>query len=325
MSAWRDRSVFVSGATGLLGSHLTAALVREGADVVVLERDTVRSSQFDRLGLRERVAVVRGRVDDLEVVERALGEYEVSTVFHLAAQTIVGIAARNPLSTWESNVRGTYLLLEACRRSPRVERIVVASSDKAYGAATTLPYREDARLEGRAPYDASKSCADLIAASYAATFRMPVTITRCGNLFGPGDLNWSRIVPGTMRAALRGERPIIRSDGSPLRDYLYVEDAVDAYLALAGAAPGAVSGEAFNVSYGEPLRADAMARLALAAIGRGDLDLDVRGDAVGEIPEQFLSAEKLRGALGWTPRVGTEEGLRRTAEWYRALLASSAA
>jgi CDP-glucose 4,6-dehydratase len=325
VSGWVDRPVFVTGATGLLGSHLTAELVARGASVTCLVRDAVAASHFHRLGLDRFVTIVRGALEDYPTIERALGEYEVETVFHLGAQTIVGIAARNPLSTWESNLRGTYHVMEACRRSPRVKRVVVASSDKAYGATATLPVDEGAPLGGRFPYDASKACTDLIAASYHATFGLPVCVTRCGNLFGPGDLNWNRLVPGTIRSALRGERPVIRSDGSFVRDYFFVEDAVAAYLALAERMDRPeVVGQAFNFSDEKPLDVIAMANLVLEACGRPDLELDVRGEASHEIPAQYLSSAKARRLLdGWRPRLGIEEGLARTVGWYRELLGVS--
>ncbi|HEU4432223.1 MAG TPA: NAD-dependent epimerase/dehydratase family protein, partial [Pyrinomonadaceae bacterium] len=225
--------MFVTGASGLLGSWLVRRLLRAGADVVCLVRDWVPQSELVRGGLLDNVKVVRGDVRDRETVERALGEYEIDTVIHLAAQTIVGIANRNPVSTFESNVGGAWTLLEACRRSPSINSIVVASSDKAYGEHEQLPYNEDAPLAGRHPYDVSKSCADLIAQAYAATYDLPVAVTRCGNLYGGGDLNWNRIVPGTIRSVLRGQRPVIRSDGKFVRDYFYVEDGAAANMSLA--------------------------------------------------------------------------------------------
>src|SRR5271166_4863746 len=230
---WRDRSVFVTGATGLVGGWLTKHLLQQGASVTALVRDWVPASEFVHEGLAARVNIVRGGLSSPYLLERVLGEYEVQIVFHLAAQTIVGIANRNPLSTFESNIRGTWNVLEACRRSTLVKAIVVASSDKAYGDQTELPYHEDMPLQGRHPYDVSKSCADLIAKSYATTFDLPVGITRCGNFYGGGDLNWNRVVPGTIRSVIRGERPIIRSDGQYIRDYFYVEDGAAAYMLLA--------------------------------------------------------------------------------------------
>lgn len=323
MSFWTDRRTFVTGATGLLGSHLVAGLVQQGADVVCLVRDSVTRSHFVRTGLQERVTVVRGALEDYPLLERALAEYEIDTVFHLGAQTIVGIANKNPLSTWEANVRGTYNLLEACRRNEKlVRRVVVASSDKAYGVQSELPYNEDSPLEGRFPYDCSKSCTDLIATSYHRSFGLPVCITRCGNLFGPGDLNWNRLVPGTIRSAVRGQRPVIRSDGSFVRDYFYVEDAVHSYLTVASQMDRAdVAGQAFNFSDDKPLDVIAMTKRVLAACGREDLEPDVRAEATNEIPEQYLSSDKARRLLDdWRPRFGIDQGLGATVAWYRELL-----
>jgi CDP-glucose 4,6-dehydratase len=247
---WRDRAVLVTGCTGLLGSWLTRALVDADALVVGLIRDWVPDSELLRSGILRQIRIARGEVQHQETLERVLGEYEVETVFHLAAQTIVGVANRNPISTFESNIRGTWSVLEACRRSPGVNQIVVASSDKAYGAQADLPYCETAPLQGRHPYDVSKSCADLVAQSYRETYRLPLCITRCGNLYGGGDLNWNRLVPGTIRSVLKGQRPIIRSDGTHIRDYFYVEDAASAYISLAErmSSDHTVIGEAFNFS-----------------------------------------------------------------------------
>src|SRR6185295_3732808 len=291
---WKERPVLVTGATGLLGSWLTRALVERGASVVALVRDWVPENELFRSGTLNEVTVVRGDVQDQGTVERALGEYEVDTVFHLAAQTIVGIANRNPISTFESNIRGTWTVLEACRRSPMVRQIVVASSDKAYGSHDSLPYSEEAPLQGRHPYDVSKSCADLIAQSYAVTHGLPVCVTRCGNLYGGGDLNWNRIVPGTIRSALNGEPPIIRSDGSYIRDYFYVEDGALAYLALAEqlASRPELAGEAFNFSNEIQVTVLELARQILALADAGGLELDVRNEARHEIPHQYLDATK---------------------------------
>jgi CDP-glucose 4,6-dehydratase len=255
-------------------------------------------------------------------MERALGEYEIDTVFHLAAQTIVGIANRNPVSTFESNIRGTWTVLEACRRSPAVRQVVVASSDKAYGTHEKLPYLEDAPLQGKHPYDVSKSCADLIAQSYWATYGLPVCVTRCGNLYGGGDLNWNRIVPGTIRSALRGERPVIRSDGSCVRDYFYVEDGALAYLMLAEqlARRPELAGEAFNFSDESQLTVLAIGRLILELTGCDDIELEVLGQASNEIAHQFLDAGKARDLLGWRPQFTLEEGLSRTIDWYSQYL-----
>ena len=320
---WRDRPVFVTGATGLVGGWLVRRLVEAGADVVCLVRDHVPTSELYRSRLVDHVRVVTGDVCDQALLERALGEYETDTIFHLAAQTIVTIANRNPVSTFESNIRGTWGLLEAARRSPRVRQIVVASSDKAYGDQEILPYNEATPLQGRHPYDVSKSCADLIAHTYAHTYGLLVGITRCGNFFGGGDLNWNRIVPGTIRSVLRGERPVIRSDGLFARDYFYVEDGAHAYLTLAEAlASGrAKPGEAFNFSNEVELTVLDVARRVIAAMG-STLELDVRNEASNEIRRQCLDASLARAQLGWTPIFDLATGLDRTIAWYRDILAA---
>jgi len=288
-----------------------------GAEVVCPVRDWVPGAQLIREGLMGKVNLVHGDVTDQALLERILGEYEVKTVFHLAAQTIVTIANRNPVSTFDSNIRGSYCLLEACRRSPEVEQVVVASSDKAYGSQDTLPYTEDLPLQGLYPYDASKSCSDLITRSYAATFELPVTITRCGNFYGGGDLNWNRIVPGTIRSVLRGQRPIIRSDGQYIRDYFYIEDGAAAYMLLAEkmAANPDLAGEAFNFSNEIQLTVLELVEKILEVM-ESDLEPDVRGEAAHEIKHQYLSAEKARSMLGWRPLFTLEEALQRTVEWY---------
>jgi CDP-glucose 4,6-dehydratase len=317
-SFWRDRNVLVTGGTGLLGSWLAEALLAREAHVVGIIRDRVPRSRLVSDRVIERIDVVWGAVEDCLLVERALNEYEIQTVFHLAAQTIVGIANRDPLSTFESNIRGTWSVLEACRRVPTVGQIVVASSDKAYGEHAGLPYSETHALRGRHPYDVSKSCADLIAQAYWQTFGLPVAVTRCGNLFGGGDLNWNRIVPGTIRSVIRGEPPVIRSDGNYLRDYLYVEDAVHAYLLLAEAqAGGALNGQAFNISYEAPQSVTALVERILQIMGRRDLRPKVLNEASNEIREQYLSAAKARETLRWKPLYDMDEGLRRTIAWYR--------
>jgi CDP-glucose 4,6-dehydratase len=269
----------------------------------------------------ESVTVVRGDVRDREVVERALGEYEIDTVLHLAAQTIVGTANRNPVSTFESNIQGTWNVLEACRRSPLVRAIVVASSDKAYGDQEVLPYSEETPLEGRHPYDVSKSCADLIAQAYGKTYQLPVAITRCGNFFGGGDLNWSRIVPGTIRSILRGERPVIRSDGEFVRDYFYVEDGAAAYMLLAERlhCEPSLRGASFNFSNELQVTVSALVRKILEKMD-SHLEPDIRNEASNEIRHQWLSAERARKQLRWKPLFTLDQGLENTVRWYQEFL-----
>jgi CDP-glucose 4,6-dehydratase len=319
---WLDRPTLVTGATGLVGGWLVRRLLGEGADVVCLVRDWVPQSELVRAGLLAQVKVVRGDVRDQAMLERALGEYEIDTVIHLAAQTIVGIANRNPVSTFETNVAGTWSMLEACRRSPAARQIVVASSDKAYGSHDTLPYDEDAPLRGRHPYDVSKSCADLVAQAYAATYGLPVAVTRCGNFYGGGDLNWNRLVPGTIRSVLRGQRPVVRSDGHYLRDYFYAEDGAAANMILAErlAEDQSLRGQAFNFSNETKLSVlDVVGRI-LSLMG-SSIEPEVRNEATNEIREQYLSADKARRLLGWKPLFTMDEGLRRTIDWYKDFFA----
>lgn len=315
---WQDRPVFVTGATGLVGGWLVKRLLEAGADVVCLVRDWVPQSELVRTRLIERVKVVRGDVCDQTLLERTLGEYEIDTVIHLAAQTIVGVANRNPMATFQTNIQGTWSLLEACRRSPQVRQIVVASSDKAYGDQEVLPYTEEAPLQGRHPYDVSKSCADLIAHTYAHSFDLPIVITRCGNFYGGGDLNWNRIVPGTIRSILRGQRPVIRSDGNYIRDYFYVEDGAAAYMLLAErlAENSALRGEAFNFSNELQMTVLELVQEILRRMG-SSLTPEIRCEANNEIRHQYLSAEKARRVLGWRPLFTLDEGLERTIAWYR--------
>jgi CDP-glucose 4,6-dehydratase len=318
---WRDRPTLVTGATGLVGAWTVRRLVALGADVVCLVRDWVPQSELVRSKLIEHVRVVRGDVRDQVELERVLGEFEVDTVIHLAAQTIVGIANRNPISTFESNIQGTWGLLEACRRSPLVKQIVLASSDKAYGSADTLPYDETTPLKGEHPYDVSKSCADLIARSYAVTYGLPVVVTRCGNFYGGGDLNWNRVVPGTIRSVLRQERPVIRSDGQYVRDYFYVEDGAAAYTLLAEkiAERRELAGEAFNFSNEQRITVSTIVARVLSAM-HSPLEPEILNVATHEIREQSLDATKAKRDLGWAPMFTLDEGLRRTIEWYRGFL-----
>ncbi len=322
-SFWRDRPALVTGATGLVGSWLVRRLIQQGAAVVCLVRDWVPESELVRGRVIDQVAVVRGDVRDSALIERTLGEYEIDTVFHLAAQTIVGIANRNPVSTFETNVQGTWVLLEACRRSPAVKQIVVASSDKAYGDQEILPYTEKMPLQGTHPYDVSKSCADLIAQTYYVTYKLPVVVTRCGNFYGGGDLNWNRIVPGTIRSVLRGQRPVIRSDGQSVRDYFYVEDGAAAYMLLAerlAACPN-LAGEGFNFSNESQVTVLQLVQRILAAMG-SDLSPEVRNEASNEIRAQHLSAAKAREMLGWRPLFHLDQGLALTMDWYREFLSN---
>jgi CDP-glucose 4,6-dehydratase len=322
---WRDRPTFVTGGTGLVGGWLVQRLVDAGADVTCLVRDWVPASMLLGGELANRVKIVRGDVCDQSLLERTLGEFEIETVLHLAAQTIVGIANRNPVSTLETNIRGTWALLEACRRSPRVRQIVLASSDKAYGDQEHLPYDESTPLQGRHPYDVSKSCSDLVGQMYATSFGLPVTITRCGNFFGGGDLNWNRLVPGTIRSVLRGERPIIRSDGQYVRDYFYVEDGADAYMLLAERLAGdrTLAGGAFNFSNEVEVTVLELVKRILSLMD-SRLEPDVRNETSGEIRRQFLSAAKARRILGWSPRFPLDTALQKTIAWYRSVLAPNA-
>ncbi len=317
-SFWKHRRVFVTGCTGILGSWLTIHLVEAGAEVVGLIRDQVPRSNLNWSGFRTKIDIVHGDVTDYDLLERTLAEYEIEVVFHLAAQTIVPIANRVPRPTFETNIRGTWNLLEAARHNPTVERIVIASSDKAYGEQPVLPYTEEQPLLARYPYDVSKAAADMIARSYYFTFNLPVAITRLGNIYGGGDLNWNRIVPGTIRSVYYGEAPVIRSDGTPMRDYIYVRDAVHAYMTLAEHLHRRnVQGEVFNFAPERPISALDLAHLIIRRMGRVDLEPVVLGTARAEIQNQYLSAEKARRLLGWHPRYTLEEGLDETIAWYR--------
>ncbi|MFZ5915905.1 MAG: GDP-mannose 4,6-dehydratase [Chloroflexota bacterium] len=318
---WRDRNVLVTGCTGILGSWLTIELIDRGASVVGLIFDEDPRSQLARSGYDRRVRRVYGSVTDYELMQRLLNEREIETVFHLAAQALVQPANRAPLPTLETNVRGTWVLLEAARHSPTVKRIVTASTDKAYGLQDRLPYSEEMPLRGQYPYDVSKACADLIAQAFAKTYHTPVCVTRCGNIYGGGDLHWDRIVPGTMRAVLRGERPVVRSDGTMTRDYLYVRDVVAAYLLLAERMddPG-IHGEALNFGMNDPKSVlqiiDAICRVA----GRSDLKPIILNQAPHEIQDQYLDSTRANRLLGWKPAWSLEQGLQETLTWYRTFL-----
>jgi CDP-glucose 4,6-dehydratase len=315
---WKDRNVLVTGCTGLLGSQLTQLLVEKRANIVGLVRDQVPRSNLVKTGILDRINVVRGCVEDYFTVERALNEYEIDTVFHLAAQTIVGIANRNPLSTFEANIKGTWCVLESCRHVPTVKRVVVASSDKAYGDQEKLPYDEAAPLRGSHPYDVSKSCADLLASTYYATYKLPVCVTRCGNFYGPGDLNFNRIVPGTIRSILNNEAPVIRSDGSYIRDYFYVKDGALAYMHLAEKMEDAkIHGEAFNFSTELQISVLDLTKKILHIMGRDDLQPVILNEAKNEIKHQYLSAKKAHSLLEWKPKYELDDALKETVAWYK--------
>jgi CDP-glucose 4,6-dehydratase len=317
---WTLRNVFITGCSGFLGYWLTEHLVGQGAHVVGLVRDFVPQSSLYRYKLSERITIVRGTVEDYPLLERILNEYEIDTVFHLAAQTIVEIANRSPLSTFETNIKGTWNLMEACRRThPLVKRIVVASSDKAYGTQEKLPYEEDSPLKGAHPYDVSKTCADLIAAAFVETFNLPVCITRCGNFYGGGDLNFNRLVCGTIRSVVHGQPIVIRSDGTPKRDYIYVKDAVTAYCALAeGMEDLNVFGEAFNFSAGKPMSVLEVITLLLKLMEKSDHPVEILNQSRGEIKDQYLSIRKAERILNWSPHYSLEAGLRETIDWYHS-------
>ena len=323
---WKNKNVFVTGATGLVGSWLTKFLIDEGANVVALVRDIVpksilwsNSSDFDYI--KDNLTMVYGKLEDYELLERALNEHEIEVVFHLGAQTIVGIANRNPLSTFESNIRGTYNLLEACRRSPLIKAIVIASSDKAYGEQEHLPYDESTPLQGTHPYDVSKSCADLIAYTYYNTFKLPVCVTRCGNFYGPGDLNFNRIIPGTIRSLLNGESPVIRSDGTFIRDYFYVKDGAFAYMLLAEKmlSNTSIYGEAYNFSTEIQVTVLELVE-KIIDIMAADIEPTILDQAENEIQNQYLSAKKAKEQLDWSPKYTLDSSLVETIEWYKTII-----
>lgn len=314
---WKDRRVFVTGAFGLLGSTITELLVRMGASVVVMQRDHVPSSRLFETEAHKRVAVVRGDFEDYDLVSRTLNDYEIETVFHVGAQAIAPIANRAPLSTFKTNIMGTANVLEAARLAPTVKRVVVASSDKAYGDQPILPYTEDAPLQGRHPYDVSKSCTDLLAQCYFKTYKLPVCITRCGNLYGPGDLNFNRIVPETIKMAAQDKPLMIRSDGTFVRDYFFMRDAANGYLTIAeNMDRPEIVGQAFNLSTGNGMTVLKIVDHVLTALNKTHLQPVILNQAKAEIHDQTLSSEKAGRLLGWKPMYTVEEGLAETVAWY---------
>lgn len=324
MTATTERAL-VTGATGMIGAALCADLVADGVDVIALVLDDEPRSDLYRSGTAATVEVVRGDLADRRAVTRAVVSHEVDTVFHLGAQTIVGAARRDPVATYLANVAGTWNVLEACRLYPDlVRRVVVASSDKAYGTVATLPYTEDMPVGGIEPYEVSKACADLVTQSYAHSYGVPAAVARCGNVYGPGDLNWSRLVPGTARSLLLGRRPVLRSNGSHVRDYIHVADVVAAYRVVAAAIDSGtdVAGEAFNFSDESPRTVSEVYEAVCRAADREGVEPEILDRTPGEIPSQHLSAAKARRVLGWKPQVGLDEGLRGTVAWYRDLLAT---
>lgn len=322
---WVDRPVLVTGATGLVGSWLVKTLLEKKARVVALIRDQDPQSELFRSKNNEKISVVNGCLEKIDSLERAINDHEIETVFHLGAQTIVGSALRNPLATFEANIRGSYQLLEACRRQKNlVKRIVVASSDKAYGTSPLLPYTEEMPLVGKHPYDVSKSCTDLLSLSYYQTYALPVVIARCGNIYGGGDLNWSRIIPGTIRNLLFGRAPEIRSDGTFSRDYIFVQDVVEAYLLLAQTAKREdVQGQAFNFGPNRPLTVLELVAKMQTLMNREDLKPQILATAKAEIPHQSLSSKKAEKTLGWKIQYSLEQGLLETIKWYESFLGVS--
>ncbi len=318
---WNGRPTLITGSNGFLGSWMVKELNRRGAFTVGLLRDHASRPALNGDPEAEPAYAVRGSLEDYDCLVRALNEYEIETVMHLAAQPIVGTAYRNPRSTFEANILGTWNMLEACRQISTVKRIILASSDKAYGTVDTLPYEETHPLVGRHPYDVSKSCADMIAQTYHVTYGLPVGITRCANFYGGGDLNFNRIVPGTIRSVLNDTPPVLRSDGTMIRDYIYVRDVVAAYLMLAEAMEDPKYwGEAFNFSVEMPLSVLDITHAILKAMGREDLQPIILNEAKAEIAVQYLSAARARRELGWRHGFSLEESLGETIDWYRRYL-----
>ena len=323
---WRDRRVLITGCTGMLGSWITLRLLELGADVVGIVRDNVPHSELVRSGGIKQLNVVRGSITDSDLVLRVFSDYEIQTCIHLAAQTAVGIANRAPVPTFETNIRGSWIVMDAARRWPGLEQMLVASSDKAYGAHKDLPYSESVALKGDHPYDVSKSCTDMIARTYANTYGLPVAITRCANMYGGGDLNWNRIVPGTMRSVIKTEQPVIRSDGKPRRDYVYVQDIVRACIMLIenlAEDRDAHSGMAYNFGTDDPVSALEMVENILNTAGDNNVKPIIQNAASNEIQDQYLSSKLAEERLGWKAEYSLQDGLRETFEWYSAFLSQT--
>ncbi|MBI4972702.1 MAG: GDP-mannose 4,6-dehydratase [Candidatus Omnitrophica bacterium] len=319
---WNGKKVLITGANGFVGSWLAKNLADEGAEITVLQRDVIPNSNFSLLGLHEKASIVSGSLVDFDTVSRALNEYEVEFVFHLAAQAIVSIANASPLSTFDSNIKGTWTLLEACRNSKWLKGIVVASSDKAYGNQPKLPYTEGDSLNGLYPYDASKACADILSRCYAKTYGLNVGVTRCANIYGGGDLNFSRIVPDTIRSVLNNINPVIKSDGTPVRDFIFVQDAANAYLTVAESVQrDGVKGEAFNFGSGTPVTVLELVKKIISVSGKSVVpDIQGKSKPKGEIDEQYLASDKAKKVLGWQPKYTLEDGLKQTIKWYSDFL-----
>lgn len=318
---WEDKNVFVTGADGFIGAWLAKRLIERKANVFILIRDLKQEATYKLLGLADKVTRIEGDLADYRLLERILNEYSIDSCFHLAAQALVQVANRSPLSTFESNIRGTWNILEACRNTKSLERVVIASSDKAYGIHKKLPYAEETPLLGLYPYDASKACADIIARSYFVSYGLPVAVTRNANTYGGADLNFSRIVPDAIRCLLQGKEFIIRSDGAPERDYMYVEDAVDGYITLAGQVEKKeVKGEAFNFGTGVPISVLALFKIMARLCGKPKSNPRILGIAKNEIDRQYLAVDKAKSILRWSPQFSLEDGLKRTIAWYRRYL-----
>lgn len=318
-SFWNNKTAFITGATGFLGAHIVRRLVQKDAKVVCLQHDAVRTNSLQLFDLQHRVTIVNGTIEDFSLLERILNKYQVDTVFHFAAQALVGAANHSPLPTFEANIRGTYLLLEACRQNKKVQRILVASSDKAYGSHDSLPYREDFPLQGRFPYDVSKSCADLISQSFAHSYELPVTIVRAANIYGPGDMNLSRIIPGTILSILKNENPIILSDGKPIREFIYVDDVVSGYLLLAENIEKS-RGEAFNFGTNEPVQMIDLVNMILGITAKLETlppKIMLKTKIECKIDAQYLSTEKINNLFGWKAEIDLKTGLSQTIDWYR--------